>query len=237
MIVAMILAGGVGSRVGAAIPKQFVVVEGREVLAYTLERFDKHPQIGAIQVVCREGYESQVEAMVARDGLQKVRWMTPGGETFQDSVRAGLAGLEGQIADDDLVLVHYGASPFVSNAIISDAIAQAQLHGNACPAMRQVYLASTPGDGTSTDTFLDRDEVMCLNAPHALRFGKARSIYEEGERQGLLETVDPHTVSLMFALGERVWFSQDSTANIKITTADDLRLFEGWVKAGFFQAG
>lgn len=72
---------------------------------------------------------------------------------------------------------------------------------------------------------------MCLNSPQALRYGCARWLYEEGARSSLLGKVEPHITSLMFAMGERVWFSKGSTANIKITTADDLRLFRGWVLA------
>jgi 2-C-methyl-D-erythritol 4-phosphate cytidylyltransferase len=73
---------------------------------------------------------------------------------------------------------------------------------------------------------------MCLNSPQAIRFGYACWLYEEGERRGLLEMVEPHTTSLMLAMGEPIFFSKDSTSNIKITTKDDLKLFEGWLLAG-----
>ena len=85
------------------------------------------------------------------------------------------------------------------------------------------------GEGTSD--VVDRDKVMCRNSPQALRFGYAKWLYEESARRGLLGKVEPHTTSLMFALDETVYFSKGSTANIKITTADDLKLFEGWVLA------
>ena len=232
MNVAIIRAGGRGTRVGAVVPKQFIEVLGRPVLSYTIERFQKHPEVNAIEVVCRRGYEGELKCICDEGGFDKVRWVAEGGKEFQDSVMSGLKRLEGVISDEDQVLIHYGASPFVSDEVISDAIRVCKLHGNASPAHSQVYLAATSGDGEGTDEFVDRDKVMCLNSPQALRYGYARWLYEEGARRGLLGEVEPHTTSLMFAMGERVWFSKGSTANIKITTPDDLRLFKGWVLAG-----
>ena len=229
MNVAIILAGGRGTRVGAEIPKQFVEVLGRPVLSYTIERFQLHPEVDAIEVVCRPGWEEELERICEEGGFSKVRWVAEGGATFQESVMSGLDGLEGRIADDDVVLVHYGASPFVSGEVISDAIRVCKLHGNASPAHSQVYLAATRGDGESTTEFLDRDQIMVFNSPQALCYGYAKWVYEEGKRRGLVERVEPHTTSLMFALGERVWFSKGGTSNIKITTPEDLRMFEGWV--------
>lgn len=231
MNIAIILAGGLGTRIGAEVPKQFIDILGRPVLSYTIEAFQKHPEVDAIEVVCRKGFESRLEQICDEGGFDKVRWTAPGGSTFQESVMSGIRELDGKISDDDQILIHYGASPFVSAEIISDAIRVCGLHGNASPAHSQVYLAATLGDGSGTSEFLDRDKIMCLNSPQAIRFGYAKWIYEEGARRGLLETVEPHTTSLMFALGQRIWFSKGSTANIKITTRDDLRLFKGWVLA------
>lgn len=229
MNIAIILAGGRGTRVGADVPKQFVEVLGRPVLSYTIERFQRHSEVDAIEVVCRSGWEKELKAICDAGGFSKVRWIAEGGSTFQESVMSGLDNLEGRISDDDIVLVHYGASPFVSDEVISDAIRVCELHGNASPAHSQVYLAASAGDGESTTKFLDRDKIMVLNAPQALRYGYARWVYTEGKRRGLVDKVEPHTTSLMFALGERVWLSKGSTSNIKITTPDDLRMFEGWV--------
>lgn len=231
MNVAIILAGGCGTRVGAKTPKQFIEVLGRPVLSYTIERFQNHPEIAAIEIVCRKGWEEELEAICETGSFDKVQWIAEGGSTFQESVINGLQTLDGKISDDDQVLIHYGASPFVSSEVISDAIRVCKLHGNAIPAHSQVYLASGAGDGESTAEFLNRDEIMVLNSPQALRFGYAKKLYEEGMRQGLLDKIDPHTTSLMFALGERVWFSKSSTSNIKITTPEDLILFEGWLLA------
>lgn len=234
MNIAIVLAAGSGTRVGAEVPKQFIEVLGRPVLSYSIEIFERHPEVDLVEVVCRAGWEDKVDAIVAADGFSKVFRIACGGATFQDSVRRGIDALADR-PDSDIVLVHYGASPFTSPEVVSDAIRVCALHGNAAPARSQTYLAATRGDGTGTEDFLDRDEVMCLNTPQALGLGYARRIYDQGARSGLLSKVDPHTTSLMAALGERIWFSADESSNIKITTPQDLRLFEGWLLAGHAQ--
>lgn len=231
MNVAVVLAGGIGSRVGADVPKQFIKVFGRPILSYTLERLNSHPLIDAIEVVCLRGYESVVWAIAEEGGYDKVKWIVEGGSTFQDSVKSGISALRDKLSDDDLVLIHYGASPFVANDIIEDAVRVCLQYGNASPARNQTYLIAGKGDGVCTKEYIDRDEVMCLNSPQALRFAYACWLYEEGERRGLLQKVEPHTTSLMLAMGETIYFSKDSTSNIKITTADDVRLFRGWLLA------
>lgn len=227
--IALILAGGVGSRVGADRPKQFVEICGRPVLAYTIEKFEKHPLIDAIEVVCIASHIEYLQALIKREGFQKVRWIAKGGDTFQASVINGLAHLKGKIGADDQVLIHYGASPMVTDEIISDAVRVCSANGNASPANSLVYLAARKTNADFSTEWVDRDKVMCLNSPQALRFGYACNLYEEGRRRGLLEKVEPHTTSLMLAMGEPVFFSKNSTTNIKITTRDDLRLFEAVV--------
>ncbi len=236
MNIAIILAAGSGSRVGADVPKQFIEVLGRPVLSYTVETFERHPEIDRVEVVCRPGWEDEVNAIVDAGGFSKVFRIVQGGANFQESVMRGIGGLADR-PDSDMVLVHYGASPFTSPEVISDAIRVCELHGNAAPARSQTYLAATRGDGTGTDAFLERDEIMCLNTPQTLELGYARRLYERGVQRGLISKVDPHTTSLMAALGDRIWFSADESSNIKITTPQDLRLFEGWLLAGHAQAG
>lgn len=231
MNIAMILAGGVGSRAGFGIPKQFVEVLGHPMIWYTIDAFQRNADVDAIEVVCIASHIDKMQQIVEEGCFHKVRWICEGGDTFQDSVINGLEFLRGKVGDDDQVLIHYGDSPMVSDEVISDAVAVCAEHGNASPAMSSVYLTATRGDGKSTTEWLDRDEVMVLNAPQALRYGYALWLYEEGRRRGLLEKVDPHTVSLMLAMDERIWFSKSSTMNIKLTEREDFELFEGWLLA------
>ena len=122
MITAIILAGGIGSRVGAERPKQFVEVFGKPVLAYTIEIFEKHPEVDAIEVVCHKLWKDYLDEMIEKYKYNKVRWIADGGETFQDSVISGVNNLRDRMKLDDYVLIQYGAAPFTSEKIVSDVI-------------------------------------------------------------------------------------------------------------------
>ena len=122
MNVALILAGGVGNRVGAKIPKQFIEVLGKPVLAYTIEAFEKHPEIDAVLVACVKPYIDYMWEMKEKYGFSKLKWVTEGGNTFQGSVLNGIRYLEGKIDQKDIVLIHFGASPFITGDIISACI-------------------------------------------------------------------------------------------------------------------
>lgn len=227
MNVAIILAGGTGSRAGLGIPKQFAKVFNRPLISYVLDAFENHVEVDAIEIVCIESHMDSMYRIVHDEGYAKVRWICVGGATFQESVQHGIENLFGEVQDDDNVLIQYGDSPLVTDEVISDALRVCSLRGNATPAASLVSLAAGCGDGVSTTEYIDRDKVMCLNTPQALRFGYAVWLYSEGLRRGLLGKVDPHTTSLMLAMGERIWFSSDCSLNIKITTKEDFDLFEG----------
>ena len=111
MNVAIILAGGVGSRVGAGKPKQFIEIFKKPVLVYTIELFENHPEIDAVEVVCIKSHIDYLKELIDKYSLDKVRWIVEGGEDFQHSVINGVNNLKGELNDDDIVLVHYGASP------------------------------------------------------------------------------------------------------------------------------
>ena len=113
MNIAVILAGGVGSRVGAGMPKQFVKILGKPVIVYTIEAFQKHEDIDAIEVVCVKSHIDYMKELVDTYGLSKVKWITEGGADFQGSVLNGINNLQDKCSEDDIVLVHFGASPFV----------------------------------------------------------------------------------------------------------------------------
>lgn len=229
MITAMILAGGTGSRVGAGRPKQFVEVLGKPVLAYTVEIFQTHPEVDAVEIVCHPTWREYLAGMVQKYRLTKVRWIADGGETFQDSVRQGIDLLKGSIRGEDYVLIQYGAAPFTSQRIVTDVIRVMKQKGSAVTATPCYQLmGSNDAEGTSK-TWVDRDRYIQIACPYGFRFSYLCGIYERAERQGLLERVEPHTTSLMYALGDTLYQAYGDQTNIKITTKEDLELFEGYV--------
>lgn len=229
MNVAVILAGGVGNRVGAGMPKQFIEVLGKPVLAYTIEAFQKHPEIDAIEVVCVQSHMEYLQEMADRYGLTKVRWIAEGGDTFQASVMNGIYHLEDKVKKDDIVLVHFGASPFIAPDLITDAIRVCREKGNAISTTPFYLLSGWKDDEEKSTGWIDRDTIACMNSPHAFRYELICRIYKEAQETGVIHEVEPHTTTLMYKMGIPIYFSKGSQTNIKITTREDLDLFEGYV--------
>ena len=105
---AVIIAGGSGARMGQDIPKQFINVYDKPILIYTLEGFQKHPQIDAIEVVCIDGWHEVLWAYAKQFGITKLKWIVSGGKTGQESIRNGVYNLEGIAKPEDVVIIHDG---------------------------------------------------------------------------------------------------------------------------------
>ncbi len=220
-----------GSRVGADRQKKFVEVDGKPVLAYTAEIFQKHPEVGAIEIVCHKSWRGYLERMIVKYGLTKVRWIADGGETFQDSVLNGVNNLKDKIALDDIVLIQYGAAPFTSERIVTDVIRVAREKGSAVTATPCYQLMGTNDPNGVSLNWVDRDKFVQLACPYGFRYSYLLEIYRRAEEKGLLATVEPHTTSLMYALGEPIHLAYGDQTNVKITTPEDYRFFEGLVSS------
>ena len=229
MNVAIILAEGVGSRMGAGRPKQFIEVEGKPIIAHTLERFQCHPEIDGIEIVCVESHIGCIKEVVGQGGFSKVQWVTRGGETFQDSVIQGVRNLKAVLKESDVVLIHYAVSPLVTEKMISDAIRVAKQKGNCVSATPCYLLMGSNDNGQCSTQWVDREKIMQLNSPQSFQYGYVVQLYQEAEERGILDQVEPHTTSLMYRLGRTIYFSKGNQANIKITTREDLDLLEGYL--------
>jgi 2-C-methyl-D-erythritol 4-phosphate cytidylyltransferase len=230
----IILAGGTGTRVGAGRPKQFIEVLGKPVLAYTCDIFQQNKDIDAIEIVCHHDWIDYCREMCERYGLTKVKWIVLGGETFQDSVINGVKHLEsllstGEIREDDNVFIQYGGAPFTSQKIVNAVIEMTVERGSAVTATPCYQLLSERTSDTTSEVWCDRDKYIQIACPYGFRFSYLLDIYKRSEEQGLLETIEPHTTSLMYALGETINYAYGDQTNIKITTAEDVEMFEGYV--------
>ena len=210
-------------------PKQFVKILGKPVIVYTIEAFQKHEDIDAIEVVCVKSHIDYMKELVDTYGLSKVKWITEGGADFQGSVLNGINNLQDKCSEDDIVLVHFGASPFVEGDIIADAVRVCKIKGNAISTTPFYLLSGVKDDDEKTTKWIDRDTIACMNSPHAFRYGYIRDIYKRAVETGVIKEVEPHTTTLMYKMGETIYFSKGSQSNIKITTKEDLDLFEGYV--------
>lgn len=229
MNIAIILAGGVGSRVGADRPKQFIEVLGKPILAYTIEAFQNNENIDAIEIVCVESHIEYLKEMVNTYALDKVKWITKGGVDFQHSVLNGVKNLQDKIGADDNVVIHFGASPFVTDEIINDSIEVCNQKGNAISTTPFYVLSGVKNDDGSSTEYIDRETIACMNSPHTFKYSLINEIYDRSIETGIIDEVEPHTTTLMYKLGIPIYFSKGSQTNIKITTKEDLELFEGYV--------
>ncbi|MBR1493944.1 MAG: 2-C-methyl-D-erythritol 4-phosphate cytidylyltransferase [Acidaminococcaceae bacterium] len=229
----IILAGGTGTRVGAEKPKQFVEVLGKPILAYTCGIFQENKNIDAIEIVCHHDWLDYCQEMVTEYRLDKVRWIIPGGETFQDSVINGVKHLKSLIGKEvnleDNVFIQYGGAPFTSQKIVNAVVEMTQERGSAVTAMPCYQLLSSKDSESTSLHWKDRDKYIIIACPYGFKFSYLLDIYKRANEQGLLKTIEPHTTSLMYALGETINYAYGDQTNIKITTAEDIDMFEGYV--------
>lgn len=231
MTTAIIIAGGSGARMGQDIPKQFINVYDKPVLLYTLEGFQKHPQIDAIEVVCIDGWHDVLWAYAKQFNISKLKWVVSGGSTGQESIRNGVYNLEGKCADDDIVIIHDGIRPLVDETVLTDVILKAQQYGNAVtslPYNEQIFVVD---DEISTVKYIPRETLRRVSTPQAYKFGKLLWAYKKAFAEGIGIYGSSYTNTMMVELGERLYFAAGSDKNIKLTTKDDLEMFKAYLKS------
>lgn len=232
----VLLAGGIGNRLGAGIPKQFVEVLGKPVIAYTMQKYQEHPEIDGIELVCVDGFQEELKKIAEKYQITKVIKIVKGGSEYERSIMNGVEGLKGIAMPDDVVMIHWAASPFVTEDIISDNIRVCREKGNAmsaCPA----YLLYGTNDGEQSNQNINRDTFKILAAPQSFLYKNIVSIYEEVCKRDLLNKIEAHTTAIMTELKIPIYFSKGSQTNIKITTKEDLEMFTGYVLARKYNSG
>lgn len=230
MNIAVIIAGGSGHRMGQDIPKQFINVYDKPILIYTLEGFQRHPLIDAIEVVCIDGWHDVLMAYAKQFGISKLTWIIPGGSTGQESLRNGIFNLEGKASDEDIIIIHDGTRPLVDDAVLTDVIVKAQKYGNSVsslPYNEQIFIID---DEISTVEYIPRETLRRVSTPQAYRFDKIDWGYHEAFEKEIGIYGSHYANTMMVALGERLYFAAGSNKNIKLTTKEDLELFKAYIK-------
>lgn len=230
MNVAVIIAGGSGQRMEHDIPKQFISVYDKPIIIYTLEGFERHPQIDAIEVVCLDGWQDVLRAYAKQHNITKLKWIVTGGATGQESIRNGVFHLEDKCAEDDTIIIHDGIRPLVDEMVLTDVIAKCKKYGNAVtslPYNEQIFVVD---DEISTTKYIPRETLRRVSTPQAYTFGKLDWAYHEAFEKSIGIHGSSYTNTMMVELGERLYFAAGSDKNIKLTTPDDLRMFKGYLK-------
>lgn len=230
MNVAIIIAGGVGSRMGQEIPKQFINVGEKPVIVYTLEAFQEHPLVDAIEVVCLAGWEQVLRAYARQYKIDKLKWVVKGGASGQESIRNGVHNFEGVLAEDDICIVHDGVRPMLDPEVITDVVRVAKERGNAVTSMpynEQIFLVDKKDSATTTQ-YIPRETLRRVSTPQAYRFGLLDSKYHEAFEKGVGIDGSNYTNTMMVQLGVRLNFAVGSDRNIKLTTPENLEFFRAW---------
>lgn len=233
MNIAVIIAGGSGHRMGQDIPKQFINVYDKPVLIYTLEGFQDHPQIDAIEVVCIDGWHDVLRAYAKQFNITKLKWIVSGGDSGQESIRNGVYNLEGKASADDIIVIHDGIRPLVDASVLTDVLLKAKEFGNAVTSMpynEQIFIVNKE-DETTTTQYIPRETLRRVSTPQAYRFDILDKRYHEAFEKKIGIYGSSYTNTMMVELGETLHFASGSDKDIKLTTKDDLELFKAYLKA------
>ena len=224
----IMLAGGVGKRMGADIPKQFMKVDGKPIIVYSIENFQRHEEIEEILIVCVKEWIEYLKRIIKEYNLTKVKWITEGGDTSHDSIRNGVLFLENKIELDDYVIVHDAVRPILPQKAIDEVLRVAHEKGNASSSIACHPPIVYTDDFESGISDIDREHVMLTASPQAYKYSLVLNCYKKAELE------DKHnftfTSSLLIHYGNRVYFAKGTTCNIKITQKEDLALFTALLK-------
>lgn len=228
MNTAIILAGGVGSRMGVDRPKQFLMVNNKPVISYCFDIFQKHSEIDKIVVVVNDKWKSFVEEYAEKYNVTKICGYAPAGKTRQHSIYNGLKCIDETAHNTDIVIVHDAARPLVSDEIISDCIKGATEFDGAMPVISVKDTVYQSEDGKSIDNLLKRSELFAGQAPESFKFKKYYKIHNDVSDEEIGSTAGSSEIA--YRHGMEITMVKGSERNLKITTIEDLETFETILK-------
>lgn len=230
MNIALIFAGGSGTRMNTkSKPKQFLELHGKEIIIYTIEHFEKHPEIDAIAVVCIEEWIDYLKAILKKNGIEKVRWIVSGGKTGQDSIYNGLKAVKADCPEDSIVLIHDGVRPLINAELISDNIRSVKEHGSAItvtPVTETVMLTESINKIYKS---VERAKCCMAKAPQSFYLKDIFEAHQKAIKDGIHTKIDSAT--MMSDYGYSLYTVVSGPENIKITTPSDFYIFRALVDA------
>ena len=228
---ALIFAGGAGMRINSlSKPKQFLELNGKEIIIHTLEHFETHPEIDRICVVCIEGWINHLYNQIEKYWIKKVSWIVPGGDTGHLSIKNGLRTIlaDSRSPSEDIVLIHDGVRPMIDAQLISDNIACVKENGSAItvtPVTETVTITS----GGKIENIIERQGCKHAKAPQSFRLADIMDAHNKAECDGKHDFIDSAT--LMHQYGYRLHEVEGPLENIKITTPSDFYMFRAICEA------
>ena len=220
--IAIILAGGIGSRMGGPMPKQFLSLNDKPVIVHTIENFQKNKQVDEIIIVCVKDWIDHLKEILEEYKISKVTDIIEGGESGHDSTRNGIFSLKNKLSEDDFIIIHDAARPILTQAAIDDMLRKKKKKGNASLAIPCYETVIYTDDGKMGNSQLDRSKIMRIQTPQAYKYGPILRLYEKAEAENKHDFIYADLVLIYY--GETVYFSRGFTNNIKITRKEDIPL-------------
>ena len=239
MNIALVTAGGSGNRMGQDIPKQFMCIDNRPVIIYTLQAFQFCPEINAIAVVCLKGWEVFLRAYANQYNITKLKWIFEGGASNQSSIKNGIKGLKEEgCKDDDIVLVHDGVRPLVSNEIIHNNIETCKKYGYAVTGLLCKEAIMELKDNTVQEIDIPRERLVRTQTPHTYHLSTLWEAHNKAEKQGITNTVASCTLMAALGIADQHLVKGTEKNGLKLTQPEDVELFkamtatspEPWIK-------
>lgn len=231
MNIAVILAGGTGSRMGIMDkPKQFIDIYGKPIIIHTLEIFDNHPEIDFIVVVCIKEWLDDLRILLRKYEINKVKWIVEGGQTRQESIYNAIKTLSKDCSDDEILIIHDSVRPLVSHKIISNNISEAKRHGAVDTVIPSTDTIVRSVDGKNIENVPDRSELYLGQTPQSFRLSLIREAHENAIKINNVNSTDD--CQLVLALGHKVHLVMGEKLNFKVTSFDDLLLLKAIIKLG-----
>lgn len=230
--IAILTAGGTGTRTHQDLPKQFLTVENKPIIIYTLEAFQQHPSIDEIYVSCLEGWSAVLEAYAKQFNITKLKRIVTGGATGQESIYNGLKAIkeDNTSTKDIVVVVHDGnQAEWLPQDVITDNLVKQKRIGSAVTVIPTTEVVFVSKDGIESNAALNRDELWRTQTPHSYRFDELWEVHNKAIVDGVTNMAA--SCSLMQKYGYTTYFSKGSEKNIKITTIEDIEIFKALLNA------
>lgn len=227
--IVILTAGGIGSRTHQDIPKQFLNVENKPILVYTLEAFQNHPNIDEICVSILEGWDQILWAYAKQFNITKLKYVVTGGATGQESIFNGLKTIRKDHEDTDVVIIHDGNRPMIEPDIITDNLVKQKKYGSAVAAIPCTEVVFVSENKIDSSCSIPRENLQRTQTPHSYYLGDLWNAHMEAQKKNIKNMAA--TCSLMEALGKKTYFSRGSEKNLKITTVDDIEIFKALLNA------
>jgi len=222
-VFAIIPSGGIGKRTSYSLPKQYIQINGKEIIAYTLEKFQRCSIVDQIVVSAQKEFFSLIREIKDRYGISKLLDPVEGGSERQYSVFNAVKSLNAD--DEDIILVHDAVRPLVSEEIINKSVNSAKESGSAVVAIKAKDTLMNGED--FVNSYLDRDKIYYVQTPQAFRYKIFSKAIQMAEKSNLLGTDES---MLVFNAGYKIKIVPGSSFNFKITSDEDISLFTSLIK-------